>query len=1357
MDAYSLITLNAKALLSLGASDGNVLESLQFNDSDARLSLIERNADPELFRLLEQVLCYDSDLWSEKSLLRDVVLVDFRDPLRQSMEAVSEYEKVLEPGYEFRMLLPDKTVRTYVRLRRQCTIGDSLYVFVNKAFADALDKKIKRSYFLTTVKVAELLESQHEQDRAGEPESGNGALLADLSSFTTAYTVDSHEDNAMFHQFEQVLRKKDTDWTSDSLKKHLVFLDFKGVFLSQAEKESAKAEKRERLLQRLFTDGLLISFDDEPAPLLFLPFDKSASMARTGRISFVSASVKEEMDRRLLLDLDFRGSGIRVSLSKLYAYRGLYFSDASRIEQTDSLILNPERVIVIADPIQNVQTEKLKLFGDADPDETRKSAEANKDDLSRMLWKLGTYSSDEVETKPFDGEGFISLRYAQEINKQLPPHYGRRQRATPIGSSHVREVNRKLGGDDKGYIKAASSFQVRMPFTKGVLHAVDFHGFFTEYLNLPKKEPLWIEDAFGIPRDLRKAEIILTQSMFKCCRWLDRILKKKYPEGHAYDPMQYYFRKLREFDHTLYVGNTDAILSNSSEIKMNYQFLNTLDMEEKEFKQLIRNHLAKRNNVIDDLISSPRRASETSGEEGENDDIASREKNDDMSGDERLTTGRGAPWLRALSMNRSFSEDPKIHGLVKGIRNSLLADCGIGRLVVPGECRFLSGDLSALLLHIVRSIHKGQNTPGEKLNKNDLQNAYRGHGIFPEDDNKATGLTLYEDKFYMPDDLIEIRKRKNVKSRYYGLLRNPHLSRNEQCALLPYLPAEDSIYGKYFSHLSGVVMVSRNSLVPMILSGADFDGDLVKIVADGRIVNAIKNGAYQPAEKEKPSNSFEPAEKEKPSNSFERKLPVIVIPDATQYKNDDDCDSGTIPFKTVKNTFDNQIGLISNMAIHLGKREARGVYFKTPDGTPDDNISTPACTVITGLEIDAAKTGIHPRQNIQRIRNAIGKGDDRSFLDAKERILKMPRYGMKVESKRTGFVIRRSSAKSRTAYLSIKVPGSGAANLDLLPWSYAETKLAEQEEAAKADRSSTSPVLFDFQQSGAEQDPRMDEDLTKRLRKLIEAYCGVLGIATRVYKAQQKFKNAKYRNCICHLLKLQYDSMTDRLPESGIPIEEALDEAYAFLDGWFRNNRNGEPEESVQQMKNALKRLLEKKWQLTPEDIRKETARDILGLSADKEAEYPTLPGFYELISNFGCCGFKLFYFLLKDVISQDFQDMTPEMLSAHDDKAAEKKERLDKNEFFKTLYRIYSFSVGAKETKAIWHPRLINQCRSFLADLFRDAGKDLDEAVMYCFQLRTVDRDARFFWDVLQPAAILKHAVSEKPNPSKGDEGHAE
>ena len=145
----------------------------------------------------------------------------------------------------------------------------------------------------------------------------------------------------------------------DLLRQKLIFIDFKedktNVFNDIDEDEiyddyrgkteaELKGDKGFGYRLRWLFDpcnGVQISFDGKTW-ITFVPFDKSNSMARDSRISYIDKDLKAQLDRRLLLDIDF--SKIKVIFSKFYSYRGLYLSTGYRIVPTenvdDSFVLN---------------------------------------------------------------------------------------------------------------------------------------------------------------------------------------------------------------------------------------------------------------------------------------------------------------------------------------------------------------------------------------------------------------------------------------------------------------------------------------------------------------------------------------------------------------------------------------------------------------------------------------------------------------------------------------------------------------------------------------------------------------------------------------------------------------------------------------------------------------------------------------------------------------------------------------------------------------------------------------------------------------------------------------------------------
>ena len=168
------------------------------------------------------------------------------------------------------------------------------------------------------------------------------------------------------------------------------------------------------------------------------------------------------------------------------------------------------------------------------------------------------------------------------------------------------------------------------------------------------------------------------------------------------------------------------------------------------------------------------------------------------------------------------------------------------------------------------------------------------------------------------------------------------------------------IYDKYFGSLTGIVMVPRHSVLPLCLGGADFDGDLVSIVYNQDVVDAVASGVFVKAKTE----LFGEVQM--------RNLPVIEIPSTLSEKTSI---KEHVPYEHIKNTFSNRIGQISDAAISIGQMEYGHVLIEDSQSkteaweqsveneSKEEKYSKPSCamcTILTGLEIDAAKNGEHP-------------------------------------------------------------------------------------------------------------------------------------------------------------------------------------------------------------------------------------------------------------------------------------------------------------------------------------------------------------------------------------------------------------
>lgn len=363
---------------------------------------------------------------------------------------------------------------------------------------------------------------------------------------TYGFVVDEQlimENCALFDQFQIYLNKGgSSEEIREWLLNEFVIVDFMEIYKEYSDIS-------ETLVENIVTNGFLMKYRDREVHML--PFDKSGNMSRKCRLSFINAEYLEIMNERLNLGIDF--SKIALNLSKYYAYRGLYLSTATRIPN-ELLTITPETLVIVND---NLEKKLINYKSRVNIEE----GVAEESDRSKISFRRYQKSREEIDV-PFDGQGIISSMYADLINEELD-------------------------GSD------VNSFQIRLPFTKGMLHRVDFHAFLEEFDKAYREEkPYIIKDAFGIERDLKLANIVMTQSMFKGYAWIKEHCKDEM------DPMQFYCDALKKYNHALYISSTDMPYGNSKVSHISYQLLNTLKLSEAQFQSLIEKQLEYVHNPI---------------------------------------------------------------------------------------------------------------------------------------------------------------------------------------------------------------------------------------------------------------------------------------------------------------------------------------------------------------------------------------------------------------------------------------------------------------------------------------------------------------------------------------------------------------------------------------------------------------------------------------------------------------------------------------------------------------------------------------------------------------------------------------
>ena len=678
------------------------------------------------------------------------------------------------------------------------------------------------------------------------------------------------DDNALFYQTMCVLHGDAFTGAPEGqlvtdLSDVIFYMDFSGIFdRSGARKKHLIRQEKAKALFR--PEG--VSLDFGSGPHRYLAFERSGSMSRQARPSFIREDFFDAVRRRIMMDMTIGDC----QLSKLYAYNGLMLSSGIRIDGIG--IDRPHRVVVVDNPVRTPPpTEVITVEDDGTQNSTRK------------YHRVETMA--DVEVTCFDGEGLISKQYA-------------------------RLIDEKLCGK-----KVHTSFQIRMPYVKGMLHEVDFK----DFLTLCGTDT--ITDLWGVEHPIQKVDIILTKSMFKGYGWLNG-------SGMSWEDYWAVFRKYR---HALYITNVSKEKPEKT-TELNYQFLNTVSLKADEFRPADlpdgwdhspetdeRNWLTKQTELAYYSFCADESFRQN----------YFLEKFERVSWWERHQ-GKDQILAAVLKKNPRFINEPIYAKRLEAEADKIAEQYAVGRLIVAGDNRYLSGDLLDFLNCL----------PVTKTGTSKKTNTFI---------NFRWGLELNHQNFFAPGAAYQ-------SGHVCTLLRNPHIARNEEMQLYP-LEDSKNLRDQYLGHLTDVVMVGYTSLAAERLGGADYDGDMIKTISDPILNECVKRNIYH--DPPRPRSVF----------SRSHNLPLLMIPTAQpQIRNADDWGAR---FETVRSTFSSRVGQICNAALD----RSIIAYNENSDVEERERCrkETETLAILTGLEIDSAKSGIRPDLDEYLIHKTVRRSD----------------------------------------------------------------------------------------------------------------------------------------------------------------------------------------------------------------------------------------------------------------------------------------------------------------------------------------------------------------------------------------------
>lgn len=680
---------------------------------------------------------------------------------------------------------------------------------------------------------------------------GRYAFDLDRSATSRCMSFSSNheqEGNALFYQimcelYGDSFEESDTETVIPDLSTVIFYMNFEGIF------DRSNAIRRKKAEAMFRPEGVSLDLGD--GSYRYLAFERSGNMSRQSRLSFLREDLYEAVRRRIMLDMKIG----KCQLAKLYAYNGLMLSSGVRVD--DIGIDRPSRVIVVEDiKKKSMPVRVISVSDDGSQCSTR------------------TYHREEktqkIEYMPFDGEGLISRGYARTVDTLYCGH-------------HVH-----------------SSFQIRMPYVKGMLHEVDFK----DYLKTSGMKT--ITDIWGNAHRVEDVDIILTRSMFKGFNWLQE-------NEMTWDD---YWKVFRKYRHALYIINVSKEKPEQL-TELNYQFLNTVSIRNDEFRPA--DLLDGWNHSPED---DPRHWLTKDTEVAYYNLCASREQRLEyflkiLKKPQVFQKSREYLMAEVLSKNPLFVNEPVFAKELEDKAEQILKKYSLGRLTVKGQNRFLSGDLMELLVSL--------GTP--KRIRSNFAKAFHSN-------SKLHGLRfLNSEMFEAPGAAYESGNK-------YTLLRNPHIARNEEIQL-GFFGRSDYFRDRYFSHLTDIVMVEASTLAAERLGGADYDGDMVKIIADPILNKCVRRNYLHG---------------QTMMSTFLGNLPLLVIPNVEPQLRD--ADDWYARFETVRDTFSSRVGQICNAALD----RSIIAYNENSDAEERQRCreETEMLAILTGLEIDSAKSGVRP-------------------------------------------------------------------------------------------------------------------------------------------------------------------------------------------------------------------------------------------------------------------------------------------------------------------------------------------------------------------------------------------------------------
>lgn len=353
--------------------------------------------------------------------------------------------------------------------------------------------------------------------------------------------------------------------------------------------------------------------------------------------------------------------------------------------------------------------------------------------------------------------------------------------------NHPVEVNcfDGMGIVDPEWLTETS--QIRGFYIKGLVVPVDFKKYYAE------RNITHIKDVFNEEREIAKADMIISESMFKAK--LDKKDNHK-NGGWLFKNMQDYYDRLKKYE----VDNIFAIAGQAKPIhkikpytKLTYQHLLALNLDFKDILELAKETLEITDKLIDANDISYVKAFFNMIEKDMNDD---NDLNEDSSEEDVKEDKLDLSFVeKALEINHRMIADPYVKRRLLERAKNLYNDMLLGKVYVPAKYFYITGDIIGFL-----------------------------------------EWAQHQDEFFVDGFLQagEFYKGNKCAGKEYGLLRNP---------LLYYGEVRKGKFIKsnneYIKDLDNIIQVNMYDNTLQFLGGADLDGDKLLMFSSEIMKNKI--------------------------------------------------------------------------------------------------------------------------------------------------------------------------------------------------------------------------------------------------------------------------------------------------------------------------------------------------------------------------------------------------------------------------------------------------------------------------------------------------------------------------------------